>query len=83
VTAKKKNDTPTFEESLERLEIIVARLEKGDARLEEGLALFEEGVALTRTCHEMLAGAERTVSRLVRDDDGELTLDLFADDEAP
>jgi exodeoxyribonuclease VII small subunit len=66
-----------FEESLRRLEDIVGKLERGDAPLEEGLALFEEGVVLSRRCHQMLAEAEKKVSRLVRAEDGTFTLELF------
>ena len=36
----------TFEQSLERLEVIVRSLERGDAPLEESLKLFEEGAGL-------------------------------------
>ncbi|GJM44872.1 MAG: hypothetical protein DHS20C21_17140 [Gemmatimonadota bacterium] len=67
----------SFEDSLERLEEIVGRLETGDAPLEQGLALFEEGVALTRRCHELLSSVEQRVQRLVKEEDGSLSLDLF------
>jgi exodeoxyribonuclease VII small subunit len=62
---------------LERLEVIVARLETGDAPLEEGLALFEEGVALSRRCHSLLSRVEDRVRRLVKEEDGTVTLELF------
>ncbi len=68
----------TFEASLERLEDIVGRLETGNAPLEEGLTLFEEGVALTRRCHELLSRVEQRIQRLIKDEDGAPTLDLFA-----
>lgn len=77
MSAKKPEEKVNFEESLERLEKIVAMLERGDAPLEESLKLFEEGVALTRRCHELLEVAEKRVSRLVREEEGGLTLQLF------
>ena len=40
----------TFEQSLERLEVIVRSLERGDAPLEETLNLFEEGAVLVERC---------------------------------
>ncbi len=55
----------------------MSRLETGDAPLEEGLALFEEGVALSRRCHTLLARVEDRVKRLVKEEDGSVTLDLF------
>jgi exodeoxyribonuclease VII small subunit len=81
--AKKKVEGPqSFEEALARLEEIVALLERGEAPLEEGLRLFEEGVALSRRCHEMLGAAEARISRLVREEEGGLTLELFTDEDA-
>jgi exodeoxyribonuclease VII small subunit len=81
MTMKKAGDDKLgFEEALERLERIVGLLERGDATLEESLRYFEEGVALSRRCHELLASAEKRVSRLVREDEGGLTLELFPAD---
>ncbi len=81
MTAKKSSEEKAgFEEALERLERIVALLERGDATLEDSLRYFEEGVALSRRCHELLASAEKRVSRLVREEEGGLTLELFPAD---
>jgi exodeoxyribonuclease VII small subunit len=78
MTAKKHVEEKLgFEEALERLEKIVSLLERGDATLEDSLKHFEEGVALSRRCHELLAVAEKRVSRLVREEEGGLTLELF------
>jgi exodeoxyribonuclease VII small subunit len=74
------DDRPGFEESLERLEKIVLILERGEASLEESLRHFEEGVALSRRCHELLAAAEKRISRLVREQEGALTLQLFPEE---
>ena len=41
---------PTFEESLKRLEEIVAQLEDNKLALEQSLQVFEEGVKLVRFC---------------------------------
>jgi exodeoxyribonuclease VII small subunit len=77
----KRDEELTFEACLARLEEIVGSLEKGDARLEEGLSLFEEGVQLTRACHEKLAAAEERVRKLVREEDGDLRLTLFPEED--
>jgi len=56
--------TPSFEESLSRLEEIVRALEKGDAPLDGALAIFEEGTRLARVCAETLDKAEQKVVEL-------------------
>ena len=61
-----------FEEALSRLEAVVARLEGGDLPREDALSLFEEGVRLTRLCSARLEEAERKVSLLLRNEQGEL-----------
>ncbi len=61
-----------FEEALARLEAIVARLEGGDLALEESLGLFEEGVRLTRHCSKRLTEAERKVTILLKNAQGQL-----------
>ena len=53
-----------FEQSMARLEEIVALLEKGEAPLEQSLALFEEGTKLMANCSALLDQAEQQVSLL-------------------
>ena len=60
----------TFEESIVRLEEIVALLERGDAPLADSLALFEEGTKLIATCSKQLDQAEQTVVKLMKGADG-------------
>lgn len=69
-TKKRDLDTPTFEQSLKRLEDIVNRLERGDVPLEESLRLYEEGLELSKTCSERLAQAELTLKRLSKNAKG-------------
>ncbi len=59
--------TPDFEQSLQELELLIAKLERGDLPLAESLALFEQGVALTRRCHASLADARQRVDILLKD----------------
>ncbi len=61
-----------FEESMKRLEAIVAELEKGDFSLEESLQRFEEGLKLGKGCKEILEKAEAKVKTLVEDSEGTL-----------
>ena len=55
-----------FEESLERLEKIVAQMESGELKLEDSLKLFEEGMKLTRACHQRLDDVEKKVKQLLK-----------------
>lgn len=43
--------------------------------LEESLELFEKGVKLSRDCRERLSKAERRIEVLMREADGEITLE--------
>ena len=58
----------SFEESMERLEAIVARLEKGECGLDQSLKLFEEGARLAGQCEELLDQAEQKVNLLLEGD---------------
>ena len=60
----------SFEQSIERLQEIVAVLEKGDAPLADSLKLFEEGTRLVSSCTDLLGKAEQKVVRLVKRADG-------------
>ena len=64
----------TFESSLGELERIVRKLEDGEMSLEESLKLFEDGVKLSRECQERLDQAERRIEVLLKDTDGNLSL---------
>jgi exodeoxyribonuclease VII small subunit len=64
----------TFEESVARLEQIVAELESDGLELESALKLFEEGVERLRAATTELARAEASVKVLVEYADGEFEL---------
>lgn len=59
------SNAQTFEQSLARLEEVVARLEGGDLPLDEALERYEEGVRLVSRCRADLERAELKVKRLV------------------
>jgi exodeoxyribonuclease VII small subunit len=71
----------TFEASLSNLEKIVRRLEEGDLPLEESLKLFEDGVRLSRECQERLNQAERRIEVLLRDEDGNPSLNVVGQED--
>ena len=66
----------SFENNIEKLEIIVTELEKGDLNLEESLAKFEEGIALSKECNKSLEEAEKKITILL-EKDGELKEEKF------
>ena len=59
-----EEDTPKFEEILERLESLVEKLETGGMPLDEALKVYEEGVYLARTGNTLLEGAENRIEEL-------------------
>ena len=59
----------SFEESMERLEAIVAQLEKGECGLDQSLKLFEEGAGLAGRCEQLLDQAEQKVNLLLANDE--------------
>ena len=65
----------TFEQSLDELEKIVKQLEDGDLPLEKNLELFESGVKLSRECRERLTNAERRIEVLMKDSNGNLSVE--------
>jgi exodeoxyribonuclease VII small subunit len=65
-----------FEESLQRLETIVADLEKGEVSLEKSLTLFEEGMQLSGQCRKELEQAEGKVEILLKQN-GKLQTEAF------
>ena len=72
-----------FEESLARLEKIVAELEGADLTLDEMLARYEEGVKALRSCYEVLREAEKRVEALVAREDGTTSTRPFAAPDEP
>jgi exodeoxyribonuclease VII small subunit len=64
--AKKRQETPQFEKSLQELEALVEKMELGDLSLEESLQHFERGVQLTRACQQALKEAEQKVETLLK-----------------
>lgn len=61
----------TFESALKRLEEIVASLDNGTAELDKSLELFEEGVKLVNFCQKALNEAEKKVTLVQENKNGE------------
>lgn len=56
----------TFEEALNKLEMIAKKLEEEDIALDEAVNLYEEGMKLVDFCSKKLEEAENRV-RLIKD----------------
>ncbi|MFB9325326.1 exodeoxyribonuclease VII small subunit [Paenibacillus aurantiacus] len=60
----------SFEEAMERLELIVGRLENGDVPLETAIELFQEGMKLSQLCGSKLEEVERKIEVLIEGESG-------------
>lgn len=70
--SKKEN----FEESIKKLEEIVADLEKGDLNLDESVEKFEAGMKIAKQCNTILENSEKKITILL-EKDGELKEEDF------
>ncbi|MDY0138777.1 MAG: exodeoxyribonuclease VII small subunit [Candidatus Izemoplasmatales bacterium] len=55
----------SFEENLDKLEVLVKKLESGENSLDEAVNLYKEGIALAKLCHEELKNAEEVIVKLM------------------
>ena len=74
---RRRPELASFEESLTKLEEIVAQLERGDLSLEDSVKLFEEGTRLSADCRKQLEEAEGKVEMLVKQRDGAMKREPF------
>jgi len=65
-----------FEESMKKLEGIVAELENGSLNLDESVKKFEEGMKIAKQCNSILQDAEKKITILL-EKDGELKEENF------
>ena len=70
-----------FEEGMEKLEQIANELEKGDLDLDESVKKFEEGMKISKQCSGMLQDAEKKITMLIKNSDGELQEENFIQEE--
>jgi exodeoxyribonuclease VII small subunit len=70
---------PSFEDSLTKLEGVVAQLERGDLSLDDAVRLFEEGTRLSALCRQQLEEAESKVEILIKQRDGAMKREPFGE----
>ena len=56
--------TPSFEQSVDQIEDIVAKIESGELGLEQSMAAYEQAVGLIKRCRADLSKAEQRVIEL-------------------
>ncbi|PKM81363.1 MAG: exodeoxyribonuclease VII small subunit [Firmicutes bacterium HGW-Firmicutes-14] len=64
----------TFEQALNELESIVKLMEDGNLELDDTLKMFEKGIVLSRICSDKLKKAEKKISVLMANENGEMVL---------
>ena len=72
--AKKKT---SFEDALNRMEEIVGILENDEVSLEKSIALYKEGMELSLVCKNVLKTAEKEITLLQKNAEGEFTEEPF------
>lgn len=61
-----------FEDTMKQLEEIAVQLEKGNLSLDESVEKFEEGMKLSKQCSKTLEEAEKRITILLKNEDGNL-----------
>ncbi len=58
----------SFEENLEKLELLVKDLESGNVPLDDAIEKYQEAMKLSKVCDEKLKKAEETITKIVNPD---------------
>jgi exodeoxyribonuclease VII small subunit len=69
----------SFEQAMERLEVIAAEIERGEGTLDYAMALYEEGVKLAKYCEAMLSDLTERLNVLRIAPDGSETKEPILD----
>jgi exodeoxyribonuclease VII small subunit len=70
----------SFEDAMEKLEVLVDRLEEGDVPLEEAISIYKQGMELSKLCHDKLKQVEEQLTQILTDD-GETLSFAIAEEE--
>lgn len=66
-----------FEEMMKDLEQIAKDLESGDLSLDESVKKFEEGIEISKSCSKILEDAEKKITILIKDSNGNIKEEDF------
>ena len=67
----------SFEEMMQNLEAIAKDLESGDLSLDDSVKKFEEGMEISKECSKILEEAEKKITILTKDSEGNLKEENF------
>ena len=70
-------DNKSFEEMMQNLEVIAKDLESGDLSLDDSVKKFEEGMRISKECSKILEDAEKKITILTKDSEGNLKEENF------
>ena len=70
--SEKEVEKLSFEEALQRLEILVRELESGRIKLDDAVAAYEQATALKKLCEEKLKAAQLKIEKLEVSGNGEM-----------
>ena len=73
---EKGNDL-NFEETMQQLETIVKELEEGKLNLDDSIKKFEQGINLSNNASKYLEDAEKRITILIKDKEGNLEEEDF------
>lgn len=66
-----------FEEMMQELEQIAKDLESGNLSLDESVNKFEQGMEISKECSKVLEDAEKKITILTKNSDGEIIEENF------
>ncbi|MFT8871098.1 MAG: exodeoxyribonuclease VII small subunit [Sporolactobacillus sp.] len=75
-------NTLTFEDAMDKLEMIVRQLEENDVPLEKSIELFQTGMDLSKLCHDKLENVGEKMDRLIKEN-GEVEPFSVSGEERP
>lgn len=67
-----------FEEMMSQLEQIAKDLESGELSLDESVKKFEEGMEISKSCSKILEDAEKKITILIKNGNGEIAEENFS-----
>ncbi|MBQ9267088.1 MAG: exodeoxyribonuclease VII small subunit [Clostridia bacterium] len=71
----------SFEEAISELENVVNELESSDLSLDESVKKFQTGMELSQYCNQLLEEAEKRITVLIENCDGEMKEENFKLDQ--
>lgn len=71
----------TFEEAMEKLEVIIEKLEEGDVPLEKAISYYQDGMVLSKICSDKLNHIQEKMVQIMNEQGELVPFDLQEDDK--